>query len=133
MTQDQAAPCGTGSTRSAPEAPSGLRPAGDDPSREVFAISSSACFYPEEDDPANFDGSMITWTFAAPKDTQTGAGIYRLQFVRILTADERGNPAAQVRALNAIRMEARQGRDRNGLDGEAATAGAEGIAKGEQP
>jgi hypothetical protein len=75
-----------------------LGPAGFDPG-DVFAVSSSACFYPEEDDPENFDGSMITWTFAAPKDTRTGAGIYRLQFIRILTPEERGNTRAQLRAL----------------------------------
>lgn len=75
---------------------------------DVFAISSSACFCPEDDDPENFDGRMITWTFAAPKDTRTGAGIYRLEFVRILTPKERGNTDAQLAALAALKPEERQ-------------------------
>jgi hypothetical protein len=76
-----------------------------DPSCGVFAISSSACFCPEDDDPDNFDGRMITWTFAAPKDTRCGPGIYRLQFVRILTPEERGNTTAQLRAINALELD----------------------------
>lgn len=35
MDKDGRAPAGTGSTRSAPEAPAGLRPTGDDPSRRI--------------------------------------------------------------------------------------------------
>lgn len=74
-----------------------------DATRNVaFAISSSACFCPEDDDPENFDGRMVTWTFAVPKSTRTGAGIYRLEFVRILTPGERGNTTAQLEALDAL-------------------------------
>jgi hypothetical protein len=67
-----------------------------------FAISSSACFCPEDDDPVSFDGRMITWTFAATKDVRVGAGIYKLEFVRVLTPEERSNTNAQLAALAAL-------------------------------
>jgi hypothetical protein len=60
----------------------------------VVGISSSACFYPEEDDPANFDGTTVTWTFELPKSVRTGPGLYRIEFVRNLTAEERSQKSA---------------------------------------
>jgi hypothetical protein len=60
---------------------------------ELLAVSSSACFYPERENPDEFDGSTITWTFELPRSTEVGAGIYSLRFVRTLSEEERlGSP-----------------------------------------
>lgn len=61
---------------------------------EIFAVSSSACFYPEHDNPEEFDGSTITWTFELPRSSRDiGSGVYRVQFVRTLAEEEAlGNP-----------------------------------------
>ena len=97
----------------------------------IYAISASACFAPEEDDPVSYDGSMISWTFAANKDARVGAGIYRLRFVRILTPEERNNIPAQRKALAAIAMEARKGGDgETRLHPKDDSAGPQDIAQG---
>lgn len=98
-------------------APQAVDPSGFDPSRDAFAISSSACFRPEDDDPENFDGRMVTWTFAAAKDTRCGPGLYRLQFIRILTPEERGNATAQ---LDAIATETRRAETTGSVEDEGA-------------
>lgn len=55
---------------------------------DLLVISDSADFEPAEG-PDGPGKSCITWTFAAPRKTPVGAGIYELRFVRILTAEER--------------------------------------------
>jgi hypothetical protein len=60
---------------------------------EILAVSSSACFYPEAENPDEFDGSTITWTFELPRTVAVGAGVYTLRFVRTLAEEEAlGNP-----------------------------------------
>lgn len=53
----------------------------------VFAVSDSADF-----DPAGGEygpgKTCITWTFACPRQTVVGPGLYELRFVRALTAEE---------------------------------------------
>jgi hypothetical protein len=65
---------------------------------DCFGVSSTADFYPELDDPESFDGDTITWTFQLPRQQETGAGIYRIQFVRILTREEKDMPIGKVLA-----------------------------------
>jgi hypothetical protein len=108
------------------EPASGLAPSGFDPSRVTYAISSSACFFPEEDEPVRFDGLTITWTFEALKTAECGAGLYRIEFVRALTREERN---AKSGALLASAIEARSGETRQGLDPEGTKARAEGDAQ----
>lgn len=56
--------------------------------KDALGISYSADFYPEMDDPKNFDGDTITWTFKLPKTQAVGPGVYRLLFVRTLADEE---------------------------------------------
>lgn len=104
---------------------------GGDMANVVVGVSSSCCFCPEDDDPENFDGRMITWTFAVPKYFRTGAGFYRLEFVRTLTAEERGNTGAQIRACAAIAMEAGTAETQSGSVHDS--AGLKGIAGTDAP
>jgi hypothetical protein len=85
----------------------------------VFAISSSACFYPEEDDPENFDGQTFTWTFEIGKNERPGPGLYRIELVRLLTPEERSEKSA---TLLAQAIEARRAETGTGSVHESAVA-----------
>jgi hypothetical protein len=63
---------------------------------DCLALSATAHFYPEMDEPENYDGSTITWTFELPKTAEIGAGVYRIIFVRTLAEEQAlGNPVTR--------------------------------------
>lgn len=89
----------------------------------ALAVSTSANFYPEMDEPDAFDGETITWTFTLPRTAEVGAGLFRIEFERILTPEERAMPTSQVLASA---LEARSGETaqqaRSGTDESAVLA-----------
>jgi hypothetical protein len=91
-----------------------------------LAVSSSACFYPERDNPDEFDGTTITWTFELPKSSRdVGSGVYRLQFLRTLAEEEAlGNPVlAPASAIEA----------RSDATGTGAAEGESAVGEAETP
>lgn len=88
----------------------------------VLGISSSACFFPEEDEPERFDGETITWTFEILKSEYPGPGLYKIELVRLLTAEERAEKSA---TLLASAIEARRA-ETAGLGAQHESAAREG-------
>ena len=60
-------------------------------SEPISAMSLTADFYPgikEGESIENYDGNSIEWTFAMPRNTSFGAGVYEIRFVRNLNEEE---------------------------------------------
>lgn len=112
----------TGSREPSPSScTAGLGPAGFDPARiDIGALRESIVL----EDRADLMASACQFGDAA---------YYMKQANRIREQQFGRHDPNRLRALTAIAMEARQGTDPQGLDGEAATARAEGIAQEQQP
>ena len=56
----------------------------------ILAMSVSADYYPGLGDGSidAYDGNSIEWTFAVPRTSVSGPGIYELRFVRTLREEE---------------------------------------------